>query len=823
MNTFKNILLGTDNLFLSFTNCGGMNFWGVFLFFLASPFSFLVILVDAAHMSLFMNVLIALKMAVCAFTAGLCLQVKLPALSTYLRVLLSVMYAFSGYSMLYYQNVMWLDVMYLFPLLLLALERLIFRQRAGAYIAVLVAMLAVQFYLSYMVVLFIALWMGIQLFSNKCMPVHPITPLFCAASVIAALLSAPCWLPALLQYFDSARGVGLVQSLSTSSFFTPIFTTLPLLLCSGILIAALYTARKSLCRKDFRIYTLLLFLTIIAFEVEPINKMWHLGSYQAFPSRYGYMASFFTILLFANALEYVSPQPVPGNKKYVPCSIVFVVLLCAGATVTLFCNYEKAKAYTSTLWGDAASFLVLLGIFILLGAGYLIVCRGIQSKRLGKCVAGALVTLLLLTECTLNFTTYFIMPSHSTEPYQTVMDLSDRIEDDSFYRVKMDSKLFDVNLVGAMEYGSLAHYSSLTAQDYMFTMKKLGYSSYWMEVGSHGGTLFSDALLSNKYIISNNTGYAGSIYENGAYCIRQNPYALSPLLLTSTDILAQGELLLNIDRPLTQQRLAEALFGETAAGLFTRYDYTSLQNIIDTFDGRHAIQTSAGGGTLRYDLHISDRQTLYFDCFDRLSNALVEHINGTADVSVNGVKLCREYPSKSLNGLLCLGTFENEDVSIEVHVNKSVTCASFGVYGMHMNILDNLMQAVRMCTFDQNSLSTSCIAQKGDALFFALPYDDGYTIYVNGKATTPYKVFSGFMAIELEEGINNIALSFIPRGMKAGLYLAVLGALLLWPLSKAKRFIFSSHFTSVCAFSMRLLFIVVLICVYILPVFICMF
>ena len=39
---FKDILEGKGSLFLNLQNAGGMNFWGVFLFFLSSPFSFSV-------------------------------------------------------------------------------------------------------------------------------------------------------------------------------------------------------------------------------------------------------------------------------------------------------------------------------------------------------------------------------------------------------------------------------------------------------------------------------------------------------------------------------------------------------------------------------------------------------------------------------------------------------------------------------------------------------------------------------------------------------------------------------------------------------------
>ena len=68
---FKDILEGKSSILYSSVNAGGMNFWGVFLFFISSPFSFLVIFIEKSEMMNFMNILVVLKMAVCALTASI--------------------------------------------------------------------------------------------------------------------------------------------------------------------------------------------------------------------------------------------------------------------------------------------------------------------------------------------------------------------------------------------------------------------------------------------------------------------------------------------------------------------------------------------------------------------------------------------------------------------------------------------------------------------------------------------------------------------------------------------------------------------------------
>ena len=117
---FKDILSGEGSALYSLQNAGGMNFWGVFFFFIASPFSLLTLLVPKSQMLLFMNILVLLKLATCAFTATLYFLRTKHRLTPEIAVLFGLFYAFSGYGLLFYQNIIWLDMMYLFPLLLLS-------------------------------------------------------------------------------------------------------------------------------------------------------------------------------------------------------------------------------------------------------------------------------------------------------------------------------------------------------------------------------------------------------------------------------------------------------------------------------------------------------------------------------------------------------------------------------------------------------------------------------------------------------------------------------------------------------------------------------
>ena len=79
---FKDILEGKGSLFLNLQNAGGMNFWGVFLFFISSPFTFLVAFVEKWQMMRFANILVLLKIMLCAGCASVFFDRIFPKLRT---------------------------------------------------------------------------------------------------------------------------------------------------------------------------------------------------------------------------------------------------------------------------------------------------------------------------------------------------------------------------------------------------------------------------------------------------------------------------------------------------------------------------------------------------------------------------------------------------------------------------------------------------------------------------------------------------------------------------------------------------------------------
>ena len=785
----RDILTGKTDLFLNLQNAGGMSFWGVFLFFLSSPFSFLVLLTGKARIYFLVNILLILKMMTCSVTAGFFFRRCFPKLDILQNCALSLMYAFCGYTMFYYQNIVWLDVMALFPLLLIGLDLLARENRPSAYILALSAVLTVNFYLSYMVAVFLVLASGVYLL--LCVPKEKrgkCTALLGVSTVLAALITSVVWLPSLKQYLSSARTEDLISGLREGSFFTRFDTTLPVVLSTGGASAALVMTLFLMKNKSGRLRWALavLFLTLVPVLIEPINKMWQTGSYQSFPVRYGYIPVFFGLILLAAVLSRANEGNPSGGTLPFFLGLVVLGAVWISAGILLWDDYAEITVYTRTLWGSGTSFR-FLSLFALTSAlAYLILLLLYRYERLGRTVLSVFLCAIAVTEGAFYADVYVGSAANDADYYTGIMDLEGKIPDDSLYRVKTEQKYFDVNLIGGMGYRSLSHYTSLTSKDYMFAMKKLGYSSYWMEVNSNGGTEFTDALLGNKYEITNAVGSENGnniVYSNGEYALKKLGITLPFGLVMKSNDISSLQSIPDTTRFGVQESLFQSIF-DTDRTLMTEYSPASYSNVaLENSGGKNYLMLSDPSleGTVTYDITVQGLQTLYFDCFDQLSNSLYEHINSSFTVEVNGVMLETDYPSQSDNGLVNLGTFRDETVTVRIGVLRDVEAKSFGLAGLDIDALQTAARktAGTQLTQEGNSIVGTADAEDGESyLFLPLNYAEGYTAEVNGKKAEISRVFDSFLAVKLEKGANEVRVTYVPTGFQLGAVLSLLGVLL---------------------------------------------
>lgn len=796
---FKDILEGKQGFFLSTANSGGMNFYGVFFFNLSSPFTFLVAFFPKSQMAYAFNLMVMAKLIVSTVTMSFLLRRKTDNFA--LVVFPSVLYAFSGYAMMYYQIAQWLDVYYMFPLVLLGLERITEGKSCLLYVISLFLCVLFQFYLAYPVILFVCIYASVYVIFNRGRAGGFVVS-FLLGSVIAALMSAVVLIPCFLQYTQSMRTSGIIDSLTNSNFFPATNTSLPTFFCLAPLIAfAVYAVIVE--RRNFLVPVFL--LTLFPVFIEPIAKAWQTFNYMAFPTRYGFIPITLCLYMFVEIAQNMS-SPKEDDMKDIGAiaklkslfgekaiKIACAVILCAvavlifGYSITYYSeNGEALSQFAQTLWGNVTSYkgLLLFALFSAL-AGTLCFVALKYELTFKSAVFGA-IALCLVCESVFSCNVYMVSSvtfrspqSNMANKIKYISELEDLIDDDDYYRVKVKNKSFEVNMVGAMGYNSLSHYTSLNGKEYMMTAKALGYSSYWMEVNSCGGTIFSDALVRNKYTIR--SGNYGKKYKTpgGKYSIDENT-----LLFPAAFVVPQGEYFSDYDleRWEIQEKLYQNLTGET--GLFTKYQPASLNEVEDlSSDGLFVYKRTSleDNSVLKYKIKIEGKQHLYFDLFDQYSNALREHTYEnilSVKVQKRGMlaKQSGQYPVQNSNGILDLGEYSDCDIVVTVNLAKDISAKSFGVFSIDVEKLESAVNRLISGDFKQinNGFTAKIDSPEGNFMFVAMPYDAGYTAIVNGTKRE-VKPFGGFMSIPLDRGENQVEVKFVPRGFGFGLAVTAIG------------------------------------------------
>ena len=769
-------------------DAGGMRFFGVFFFFLSNPFSLLIFVSDL-RADLLVNLLVPAKLVLASGTAAVWLRRRVPALRPAQTVLFSVMYGCSGYGLFYFQNLMWLDVMVMMPVLLLSLHILLRQGDARPYVLSLSAVMLLCFYIGYMAALYVLIDAAVSVrFLVPEKQRGKTAKRFLLASALAACLTAPVWLPSFLQVMDSARSGGLIASLKESYLVNHLPDKLAMLFCTSLCIAvlpSLWRREKTPTPEGCRVRVLLLLLTA-AVLLDPVNAMWHTGSYQAFPFRWAMIPLLLLLTAAAEHLCRAEQTAVrPRNDPRICAAVIASVLLCAAAELLLM-RFASGRilSYISTLWVSDSGFLFLLAAAIPAVTGYWICLSACRCGKLRMRSCTVFMAALFLCEFAFSFHCYLGKAGNDDKLFQQTVSAADRISDDGFYRVNPTKKYAHANMIGALGYPTLAHYTSLTRADFMQGVKRMGYSSYWMEVTGTGGTVLTDALWQNRYLFGQKTdfpGWAETVWSDNVLSIAKSSLTM-PGAVAADRKPEEIAGLPDGSRAAVQAELGRRMLG-LDDGFVTEYPVTAQNGLTLTVNENGLTECrltdQTAEGVLRISFFAAGRQALYFDLYSQTETEILNPLNKSVSVQVNGRTLTASYPENASNGLIFLGEAENAYISVQITAAKDFTCESFGVFGLSLDRLEAALASVNGAELQyRGGVYTARIRTDAPkTVVLSAAYDEGFTAKVNGKRTEVFRVNGCQTAVCVPAGESEIVLTAHVRGLTAGILTAIAGLL----------------------------------------------
>ncbi len=153
---FREMLLSSDSMLYNWDLGLGLNYAGLFAYYLASPLNLLCMLLPEGWSLKLFTLLPPLKMGFAGLFFGLFLK-KIFKKNDYSLPLFASFYALCAWALGYQWNLMWLDSFALLPLVILGMLQLLREQKGVLYTIALFLTVSVNYYIGFFICIFVVL------------------------------------------------------------------------------------------------------------------------------------------------------------------------------------------------------------------------------------------------------------------------------------------------------------------------------------------------------------------------------------------------------------------------------------------------------------------------------------------------------------------------------------------------------------------------------------------------------------------------------------------------------------------------------------------
>ncbi len=819
---FREIIHGDASLLYSWTRSLGGEFLGIFAYYLCSPFTLIVALLPKAMMTEALLLLILAKVGTCGMTMAYYLK-KSRGVSSFTAVLFGTMYALCAYGVIQAMNTMWIDAMYLLPLVLLGCEKLIRGKNPVLYCIALAVLMLTNYYIGFMVCIFLVLYFIYYYFSQNDLKFSSFLRAgarFALYSLIAAAIAALLLIPA---YYGLTFGKTTFQNTNydfmqrfdfldfLTKFLPASYDTvrpegLPVVY-SGlltVLFAPLFFIAPGISNREKVWSGIICVVLVMSMNASTVDIFWHgLSKPNWLNYRYSFILCFFLIMLAAQAYQRFEgvlsdrfaqkrngdDAPLPGSRIAYKSLLVVGMALFALIVMIQKEDYEYIDDL-NCIWVS----LAFLG-------GYLIALHPIscgRAKDVGKAFlfaicAGELFVAGLSDLVALDRDVVF----SNRQPYADFMarfrpaveDILD--EDDGLYRMEktVHRKVNDNMALGIR---GISHSTSDLNASVIKYLGELGYASrsHWSKY--LGGTPVSDALIGIKYLIAEEE--VSSLYEEIAVYpdnelfVYENPYTMGIVNTVSSDLFEYDP-----EEDTTPFRrlndLVTFMLGEEeTVELFKpidieETDYNNCDYGFTTGHRKYSPEIEGKTASLTYTVKIptDDEVYIYFP-----SDWARE-----VDLTLNGEDH-GTYFGNETRRIVSLGEFlPGELITLQMTLTEEDLYIGTGVdyfyyldEALYAEIMPRLHEyAMEITDWDDTRIEGVVMTDEAhDLIYTTIPYDEGWNVTVDGKSVEITTACGALLAVDassLEDGAHTVIFTYMPKCYVIGFAISMGGIVLL--------------------------------------------
>ena len=732
----------------------GVNFTAIYAYYLASPLNWFVVLFPKRYVIEFVTLLIVVKTALSSVSMTYYL-LRHSSRDGLFAPIFGILYAFSAYMAAYSWNVMWLDCIVLFPLILLGTEEMVRGESSMKYILCLGLSILSNYYISIMICLFLIFYAVFQAITAELglAETGKAALRFAIASLIAAGLAAVVLLPEIFALRLTASGEMNFPK-TFESYFSIVdmmARQLPFVECEigldhwpniycGIFtlqLLLLYFSSREVPIKQRVGYALFLLFFFASFSVNVLNYIWHGFHYpNSLPARQSFIFCFLVLYLSFQALERF-PRFSP-REIFLSFAAVVLFILFAEKLVT-----EEHFHF----WVFSLAFL-LAALYGLIFRSY---ATGQFARELYFCMLLILVTL----ESTLNLA-YTSIPTTSRTEYTAdnadIRLLKKSVPETPFVRFKKyERKSKDDGAF--LNFHSVSLFSSTADKSLTDFLRSVGCEASVNAYSITGSTPLVDALLDVGYGFVSDEKYDESQEEAGR--------SGSTVLVKNPDTLPLGFV---VEHDFTD---SWSRTFENPADV-----QNDLCNLFNTPPVLIAYDTKPNGSQESMTV---EQDGLYFAFATNAKANKIKFSSDDKDKTFDNLK--RRY-------LMELGYRKAGEILNFSEISDDKPEPSVVVYRFDFDALKELRQAMlkhgmQIDSYTDNTINAEVEAEGPSLLLTSIPYDKGWTVYVDRKPVKTEKAMDAFLAFRVPSGKHYIHFRYFPEGLKLGAFVSFLSLLAL--------------------------------------------
>lgn len=797
---FRDRLVSGGSLLYSWQSGGGGSFLGNFFNYLSSPLSLLVLFFKHINITDAIALIIMLKCALSAssFTYYLKASDEFKKHNP-ITAGFGLLYAFSGYFIAYYWNVMWLDGMLLLPLIVLGIERIVNNKSPKLYVITLALLIISSYYMGFMACIFAVLYALTYYFGKYGFEKRLIRAggNFICFSILAAGISAVCLYPTLhaLKAYSATSGTFPSDASTYFNIFDFLANhmasleptirssgedVLPNIYCgiATVMLAILYLYIKSIPIKEKISRALLLVFLFLSFDINVLNYIWHGFHFpNDLPYRFSFMYSFVLLTVAFKALIRIRELKGKDLLNIGLGTCVFIVLL-----------EELGSKNVNT-----ATIIVSLVFAVL----YTIVLSLLNNKKFLASSVACLLFCCMFAEIAIANTDHYDIDQPKTNyasdytDFRKIKNKLDEREGNDFYRMeltdlrtRMDPSWYGYNGVSA--FSSMAYEKTANLQ-YNLGM----FGNYINSYTYNPQTPVYNAMFGIKYLVNNsekiklNDKIYTQVASNKKFTAYENKYSLPIAFCVSNNIENWNS---SFNNPFeTQADFIEKATG--VSGVFdtlvpTEINYSNLNEFGDDeiLTGNYMFSKTSVGESSSFTLTITpekDQNVYVYVKSDDVDTITVRDLDGNLQIDQD---VDEEY-------ILDIGECKaNKPIFIDIPVAETASgYVDAFVVGLNTEKFEEAYKimksgSISMTEFSDTKFKGTVDAAEDCILYTSVNFDDSWEIMVDGKALTyddVIQIGDALFGIKLTAGEHKIIFDYQPKGLKQGAIISVISAALV--------------------------------------------